>query len=116
MKKGDNMNILNYKSPSNEHSVYKGIPMEYRNHPLIQKIMMSRLFSIKYRGKSKVGYIRPQNGCHKHGADTFAIYPYSNYSEYKKIRMEFFDSYGYGDCWKRLHSYFTGVADTLSKT
>ena len=77
---------------------------------------MSRLFSVKYRGKSKSGYVRPQNYCHKNGADTFAIYPHSNYPEYKKIRMEFLDTYGYADCWKLLHSYFTGVADTLSKT
>jgi hypothetical protein len=38
---------------------------------------------VKYRGTSKHcgkdTYIRPQAYCHKSGADTFAIYPYSNY-------------------------------------
>ena len=69
-----------------ESSLYKGIPIVYRYHPLVRKLMKTRLFSVKYRGCSKKGYSRPQNGCHKEYADTFAIYPYSNYPEYEKVR------------------------------
>lgn len=75
--------LENYLCPGDESGLYKGIPMEYRNAPVIQEILKTRLFSVKYRGKSKPGYVRPQNGCHKHGADTFAIYPYAKYDEYQ---------------------------------
>ena len=80
------MNLCDYQSPTYESSCFKGIPIIYRYHPKIRKIMKSRLFSVKYRGKSKVGYVRPQNHCHKEGADTFAIYPYSSYPEYSELR------------------------------
>ena len=69
-----------------EQSLYKGIPIVYRYHPLVRKLMKTRLFSVKYRGRSKEGYSRPQNYCHKEGADTFAIYPYSTYNEYWELR------------------------------
>ena len=71
-----------------EQSLYKGIPIVYRYHPLVRELMKTRLFSVKYRGCSKK-VINPQNGCHKEYADTFAIYPYSNYPEYKEIRKEY---------------------------
>ena len=48
--------------------------------------MKSRLFSVKYRGCSKKGYSRPQDGCHKEYADYFSIYPYSTYDEYWELR------------------------------
>lgn len=78
-----------------ESSLYKGIPIVYRYHPLVRELMKTRLFSVKYRGCSKKGYKRPQNGCHKDYADTFAIYPYSNYPEYKEIRKEYAPIEGY---------------------
>ena len=69
-----------------EKSLYKGIPIVYRYHPLVRKLMKSRLFSVKYRGCSKKGYSRPQDGCHKEYADYFSIYPYSTYDEYWELR------------------------------
>tara|TARA_B100000676_G_C17502954_1_gene544093 strand:- start:123 stop:458 length:336 start_codon:yes stop_codon:yes gene_type:complete len=78
-----------------ESSLYKGIPIVYRYHPLVRELMKTRLFSVKYRGCSKEGYSRPQNGCHKEYADTFAIYPYSNYPEYEEIRKGY-TALGYG--------------------
>ena len=78
-----------------ESSLYKGIPIVYRYHPLVRELMKTRVFSVKYRGCSKKGYSRPQNGCHKEYADTFAIYPYSNYPEYKEIRKEYAPINGY---------------------
>ena len=69
-----------------EKSLYKGIPIVYRYHPLVRKLMKSRLFSVKYRGCSKKGYSRPQDGCHKEYADYFSIYPYSTYNEYWELR------------------------------
>ena len=36
-----------------EQSLYKGIPIVYRYHPLVRELMKTRLFSVKYRGCSK---------------------------------------------------------------
>ena len=66
-----------------ESGIYKGIPMEYRNHPKVQELMKTRLFTVRYRGKSKPYYNRPVDFCHKDYADSFAIYPYSNYEEFR---------------------------------
>jgi|TARA_B100001105_G_C22082047_1_gene311263 hypothetical protein len=84
-----------------ESALYKGIPISERQNPVVRELMKTRLFSVKYRGISKMiptpagvsGYLtqwyeRPQGYCHKHGADTFAIYPYSNYKEYKDFYYE----------------------------
>ena len=75
--------LENHLCPDYESGLYKGIPMEYRNDPVIQEIMKTRLFTVRYRGTSKDGYDRPQDFCHKDYADTFSIYPYSNYDEYQ---------------------------------
>ena len=85
-KKGENMETLklsDYLCPDYESGLYKGIPMKYRKHPKIQAILMTRLFTVRYRGTSKVGYDRPKDFIHKDYADTFAIYPYANYDEYQ---------------------------------
>jgi hypothetical protein len=77
--------LAKYISPENETSVFKGIPIDLRHSDEVRNIMMTRKFSVKYRGKSKFGawgtehYKRPQSHCHKEFADTFTIYPYSNY-------------------------------------
>ncbi len=74
--------LAKYLSPENESSVFKGIPIALRHSDEVRNLMMTRKFSVKYRGTSKYGtekYIRPQSHCHKEYADTFAIYPYSNY-------------------------------------
>ena len=78
--------LAKYISPENESSVFKGIPIDLRDSDEVRNLMMTRMFSVKYRGTSKIGYVtspsfykRPQSYCHKEWADTFAIYPYSNY-------------------------------------
>jgi|TARA_B110000438_G_scaffold111508_1_gene109402 hypothetical protein len=75
--------LAKYISPENETSVFKGIPIALRHSDEVRNLMMTRKFSVKYRGQSKncgyLIYIRPQSYCHKQFADTFAIYPYSNY-------------------------------------
>ncbi len=77
--------LAKYLSPKTDYSVFKGIPIALRHSDEVRNIMMTRKFSVKYRGTSKVGawgteiYKRPQSYCHKEYADTFAIYPYSNY-------------------------------------
>ena len=75
--------LAKYLSPENETSVFKGIPISMRDSDEVRNLMMTRKFSVKYRGTSKYcgkdSYIRPQSYCHKDYADTFAIYPYSNY-------------------------------------
>jgi hypothetical protein len=73
------MTLEKYISPKLEESVFKGIPISLRDSDEVRNLMMTRKFSVKYRGKSKVGYTRPQAYCLKDYADTFAIYPYSNY-------------------------------------
>ena len=78
--------LAKYLSPENETSVFKGIPIALRHSDEVRNLMMTRKFSVKYRGTSKFLtpgkpflYRRPQSYCHKEYADTFAIYPYSNY-------------------------------------
>ena len=77
--------LAKYISPENESSTFKGIPISMRHSDEVRNLMMTRKFSVKYRGTSKFSnmgtenYIRPQSYCHKEYADTFAIYPYSNY-------------------------------------
>ena len=59
----ETVNFLNtFKSPANETSEFKGIPLD-----LQAKVL-------KYRGTSKPGYCRPQSNTIKYHADTFAIY------------------------------------------
>lgn len=77
------MNLNDYLCPDYESGLYKGIPMKYRNHPVVQEILKTRLFTVRYRGTSKGGYDRPRDFIHKDYADTFAIYPYANYDEYQ---------------------------------
>ena len=77
------MILEKYLSPENESSVFKGIPISLRQSDVVRNLMMTRKFSVKYRGKSRYNYgdmyIRPQAYCHKDQATSFAIYPYSNY-------------------------------------
>ncbi len=68
------MILIKYISPENESSVFKGIPIALRNSDEVRNLMITRKFSIKYRGKSKFNYKRPQSHCHKEFADTFTIY------------------------------------------
>ena len=68
------MLLEKYLSPENEASIFKGIPMEYRTHESIRNLLMTKKFTIKYRGSSIRNYKRPQSHCHRMFAETFAIY------------------------------------------
>jgi hypothetical protein len=78
--------IYKYKSPSNEASYAKCIPMKYLKqiqedlkHDNATRVFMNRAFGgdkyrYMFRGKSKLGFKRPQAWCPKPHAETFAIY------------------------------------------
>lgn len=68
------LNIIEqYRSPVDEFSIAKNIPLKYLNmfYMYSKKVKPLR---IRYRGKSKFNYKRPQEHCHKVMADSFAIY------------------------------------------
>lgn len=75
-----------YRSPDYESSLWKGIPIAYRYHPAVLRLIRGdnergvRLRP-RYRGKSKpaLGYKRRQSYVTEEFADTFALYPVSNY-------------------------------------
>ncbi len=75
-----------YRSPDYESSMWKGIPIAYRYHPAVLRLIRGdnergvRLRP-RYRGKSKpaLGYKRRQSYVVEEFADTFALYPVSNY-------------------------------------
>ncbi len=75
-----------YRSPDYEQSLFKGIPIAYRYHPAVLRLIRGdnergvRLRP-RYRGKSKpaIGYKRHQSYVTEEFADTFALYPVSNY-------------------------------------
>ena len=67
--------LESFRSPSSEESMFKGIPMLlYRK---VTRLLPCKDRRIKFRGKSKPGYIRPQAHTIKKYADTFAVY-YAN--------------------------------------
>ncbi len=68
------MLLEKYLSPKNETSIYKGIPIEYRTHESIRNLMITKCFSIKYRGPSNEKYKRSPYNCIKEHAKTFSIY------------------------------------------
>lgn len=64
--------LESFRSPSSEESMFKGIPMLlYRK---VTRLLPCKDRRIKFRGKSKPGYIRPQAHTIKKYADTFAVY------------------------------------------
>ena len=64
--------LESFRSPSSEQSMFKGIPMLlYRK---VTRLLPCKDRRIKFRGKSKPGYTRPQSHTIKEFADTFAIY------------------------------------------
>ena len=61
-----------YRSPLDEQSIYKGIPMKYLD--LVKSNYPGR-FRYRYRGQSVKGvYNRDQSYCIQSMADSFAIY------------------------------------------
>ena len=64
--------LESFRSPGYETSEFKGIPMVlYRK---VTRLLPCKDRRIKFRGKSKPGYIRPAMYVHKKFADTFAVY------------------------------------------
>ena len=64
--------LESFRSPSSHESMFKGIPMVlYRK---VTRLLPMKDRRIKFRGKSKPGYTRPQSHTIKEFADTFAIY------------------------------------------
>ena len=64
--------LESFRSPSSHNSMFKGIPMLlYRK---VTRLLPMKDRRIKFRGKSKPGYIRPQAHTIKKYADTFAVY------------------------------------------
>jgi len=64
--------LESFRSPSSDESMFKGIPMIlYRK---VTRLLPMKDRRIKFRGKSKPGYIRPQAHTIKKYADTFAVY------------------------------------------
>ena len=64
--------LESFRSPSSHESMFKGIPMLlYRK---VTRLLPMKDRRIKFRGKSKPGYIRPQAHTIKKYADTFAVY------------------------------------------
>jgi len=64
--------LESFRSPSSHESMFKGIPMIlYRK---VTRLLPMKDRRIKFRGKSKPGYIRPQAHTIKEFADTFAVY------------------------------------------
>ena len=71
------IDLAKYSSPPWEHSEYKGIPMQYRYHPVILDLIHGLRLKVRYRGKSKpeLGYRRNPSYVPERYADTFALYP-----------------------------------------
>ena len=64
--------LESFRSPSSHASMFKGIPMVlYRK---VTRLLPMKDRRIKFRGKSKPSYIRPQSHTIKEFADTFAVY------------------------------------------
>ena len=62
-------------STSGEASSYKGIPIEFRDHPdVLDKIKHERL-RVRYRGPSTDKYQRPATHIDREHATSFALYP-----------------------------------------
>jgi len=71
-----------YISPKNESSLFKNIPIELRDHPVI-KIMEAEGSKVRYRGpRRKAGRQDwwAQSHCLKAHAETMTIYPHGRNS------------------------------------
>lgn len=66
------MNILNYTSPENESSLFKNIPIEYRESAEILSFLASGSYRIRYRGPR---YDWMALTTLKENANAFSIYP-----------------------------------------
>ena len=67
------MNIFDYISPDSESSIYKNIPMRYRDNIVIRALAYSGC-RFRYRGPRRASS-QGQSVCLVEHATTFAIYP-----------------------------------------
>lgn len=81
------IDLSQWLSPDDERSIFKGIPIGLRNSIEIRNLMMTGLYTVRYRGKSKPGYRRKPNHCLRQYADTFSIYE-KNRSVVARSRIE----------------------------
>ena len=64
--------LESFRSPSSHESMFKGIPMALYHK--VTRLLPCKDRRIRFRGKSKPGYVRPVMYVHKKFADTFAVY------------------------------------------
>ena len=64
--------LESFRSPKSHTSEFKGIPMTLYGE--VTRVLPMKDRRIRFRGKSKPGYIRPAMFVHKDFADTFAVY------------------------------------------
>mgnify|MGYP003318024253 FL=1 len=107
------LNLNDFKSPKNESSLFKGIPISERQNPIVRELMKTRLFSVRYRVVSKPNYNRSQWNCIKEFADTFAIYPYSGYQEYYDLVQGLAESYTWPNYYDKEHDYCEELATII---
>lgn len=60
-----------YTSPVSECSLYKGIPIKFRHHPVVESFLSNGSYRVRYRGPR---YDFQALSCIKSNAKTFAIY------------------------------------------
>jgi hypothetical protein len=72
----ESFDLEKYAKPegSGETNLYKGIPIEYRDHPDVKNAMKYQNLRIRYRGPSTSDYKRPQNHTIKDKATSFTLY------------------------------------------
>ena len=66
--------LKQYPAPDEEMAFAKDIPNNDYNHTMTNRLAKLVPLRRKYRGKSRYGYTRPRDFCHKGGADRFALY------------------------------------------
>ena len=72
----ESFDLEKYAKPegSGEVNLYKGIPIEYRDHPDVKSALKDQNLRIKYRGPSTPDYQRPQSHTIKDWATSFTLY------------------------------------------
>ena len=73
-----------YASPFSENSLYKGIPIEYRDMPEMKRFMKTNKLRARYRGPRRKGYcnwskrcvtsLQGRQDCLKEDATHFSLY------------------------------------------
>ena len=77
----DSFDIEDYANDSGEASTYKGIPIEYRDHPDVLNAIKDQKLRVKYRGPSTPDYKRPQSHTIRDKATSFALYKRDHFDD-----------------------------------